>query len=256
MNTRILSRDTLARINRQTLRYPLAVAEKDYFLALVSQGISDSPLKNRIVFKGGTAIHHCYLEQSRFSEDLDFGSGDKTIAVDEVRSVIEANDFLSVKKFYQSTATIKLEKVQYSGLLDTPGSLKVEIDFLQDIVLPPCEMPYKNVWGVETNVRVMDLREICAEKIRAMSDRARHRDFYDLFMILKNHPIDLAEIVALVRKKEIRTPISKEKMLSNLETTKGDRDHELRTVRYVERVDDQALVGMIKRLPFTFLEKE
>jgi predicted nucleotidyltransferase component of viral defense system len=256
MSTRILSRDTLARINRTTLQYPLAVAEKDYFLALVSQIIHNSPLKDRIIFKGGTALHHCYLEQSRFSEDLDFGSLDKTITADEVRSVIEASDFLTVKKVFVSTATIKLEKVQYSGLLDTPGSLKVEIDYLQDVVLPPRDLPYRNAWGIETTVRVMDLREICAEKIRAMSDRARHRDFYDLFMILKNHSIDLTEITALIKRKEIRSPISQAKMLANLETTQGDREHELQTVRYAEPADDRALAAMIEQLPFTVIEKE
>lgn len=39
-------------------------------------------------------------------------------------------------------------------------------------------------------VRVMDIREITAEKIRAMSDRIRYRDFYDFAMILKKLAIN------------------------------------------------------------------
>ena len=31
-------------------------------------------LAESLVFKGGTALHHCYLPQHRFSEDLDFTS--------------------------------------------------------------------------------------------------------------------------------------------------------------------------------------
>lgn len=255
MKLAILTKREFEAINRRTLKYPLAIAEKDYFLALVSKIVYDSPLKDRIVFKGGTALHHCYLEQSRFSEDLDFGSLDKSITADDVRPVIEVNDFLAVKKEFVSTATIKFEKVQYSGVLETPNSLKLEIDYLQEVVLPAKDVPYKNVWGVETLVRVMDLREICAEKIRAMSDRARHRDFYDLFMILKNNRMDLVEIENLVRRKEIRSPITKEKMLANLETTKGDRENELQVVRYSEAVSDEELVDMIKKLPFTVIEK-
>lgn len=255
MKLSILTKREFEAINRQTLKYPLAIAEKDYFLALVSKIIYHSPLKDRIVFKGGTALHHCYIEQSRFSEDLDFGSIDKSITADEVRAVIEAYDFLTVKKEFVSTATIKFEKVQYSGLLEMPNSLKLEIDYLQDVVLPPQEVQYKNVWGIDTLVRVMDLREICAEKIRAMSDRARHRDFYDLFMILKSHRIDLAEIESLIRRKEIRSPITKEKMLANLETTKGDRENELQVVRYSENVSDQELANMINQLPFTVIGK-
>jgi predicted nucleotidyltransferase component of viral defense system len=71
----MLSRQQLEIINRKTLRYPLHIAEKDYLLALVLQLITDSPLGEKLVFKGGTAVHHCYLEQHRFSEDLDFSSG-------------------------------------------------------------------------------------------------------------------------------------------------------------------------------------
>ena len=71
----MLSRQQLEILNRKSLRYPLQIAEKDYILALVLQLISRSPLDKKLVFKGGTSLHHCYLEQQRFSEDLDFSSG-------------------------------------------------------------------------------------------------------------------------------------------------------------------------------------
>lgn len=54
----MLSRQQLEIINRKTLRYPLQIAEKDYLLALVLQLITDSPLGEKLIFKGGTAIHH------------------------------------------------------------------------------------------------------------------------------------------------------------------------------------------------------
>jgi predicted nucleotidyltransferase component of viral defense system len=59
-------------INRKTIKYPLQIAEEDYFLALAIQLVYDSFLSKKLIFKGGTAIHHCYLPQRRFSEDLDF----------------------------------------------------------------------------------------------------------------------------------------------------------------------------------------
>ncbi|UCC40275.1 MAG: nucleotidyl transferase AbiEii/AbiGii toxin family protein [Candidatus Aminicenantes bacterium] len=45
----------------------MADAEKDYFLAVILKMIYNSFLADSLVFKGGTAIHHCYLEQLRFS---------------------------------------------------------------------------------------------------------------------------------------------------------------------------------------------
>lgn len=59
-------------IRNKKLNYPLAIAEKDYFLAIVSKIIYNSPLREKLVFKGGTALHHTYLPELRFSEDLDF----------------------------------------------------------------------------------------------------------------------------------------------------------------------------------------
>ena len=195
----MLSRQQLEIINRKTLRYPLHIAEKDYLLALVLQLITDSPLGEKLVFKGGTAIHHCYLEQHRFSEDLDFSSGQYSVSFEEVQEVLTSMDYLEIKKHYQSNATIKIERLLYTGPLGHPNSIKVEIDFLQNVLLPVNRLPYRTAWGFEFPVRVMDIREICAEKIRAMSDRARYRDFYDMFLILEIHQPDLEEIIGYMR---------------------------------------------------------
>lgn len=74
----MITRQQLQIINRKQLGYPLDVAEKDYYLALAVKLIAESPLGETLVFKGGTAIHHCYLPQYRFSEDLDFTSLDRS----------------------------------------------------------------------------------------------------------------------------------------------------------------------------------
>ncbi len=120
----LLDKSTLVLINR-TLKYPLAIAEKDYFLAVVSKIIYDSPFRNRLIFKGGTALHHCYLDHYRFSEDLDFSSNQNPMSLDELRAIFKPYDFLSVKKDYLSKATIKIERLLFNGPLGQANSLKV-----------------------------------------------------------------------------------------------------------------------------------
>ena len=83
MKIALLSKSDLSIINKASLKYKLADAEKDYLLAIVSKMIYDSPLRDKLVFKGGTAIHHCYLDQTRFSEDLDFTSLDNAITLEK-----------------------------------------------------------------------------------------------------------------------------------------------------------------------------
>jgi len=246
----MLSRQQIEIINRKTLRYPLHIAEKDYLLALVLQLITDSPLGEKLVFKGGTAIHHCYLEQHRFSEDLDFSSGQRPVSFEEVQEVLTSLDYLEIKKHYQSNATIKIERLLYTGPLGQPNSIKVEIDFHQNVLLPVRRLPYRTVWGFEFPVKVMDIREICAEKIRAMSDRARYRDFYDMFLILEIHQPDLEEIIGYVWRKEIRHPISKTNIMKNWGITRAEKETERRTIYNSRPVDDHLIEEMIQNLPF------
>lgn len=246
----MLTRQQLEIINRKSLRFPLHIAEKDYFLALVMQIITTSSTGKTLIFKGGTALHHCYLDQYRFSEDLDFSSNKTPLPIEDVRKIFNDIDYLSIKKDYLSNATIKLEKLQYTGPLIQPNSLKVEIDFLQNVLLPPQTLTYHNVWGVDFTVAVMDIKEICAEKIRAMSDRARYRDFYDIYLLLEKYKLDLDEIVSYVKQKEIRGPITKASIQTNWKVIATEKEQEMGQIYYSRQVEDSQIEALIKGLPF------
>lgn len=245
----MLPRQQLELLNRKSFRYPLQVAEKDYMLALVLQLISQSPLGKKLVFKGGTSLHHCYLNQQRFSEDLDFSANQQPISLEEVRDVFGSVDYLTIKKHYQSTATLKIERLLYTGPIGFPNSIKIDIDVLQNVLLPVQEIPYRSAWGIEFPVRVMDIREICAEKIRAMSDRARYRDFFDVYLILKTHNLDLQEILGYVQQKEIRKPITKANILRNWKMTGEQKGIEKQAIYYSQPIEDSLIDGMLYSLP-------
>lgn len=246
----MLTRQQLEIINRKSLCYPLHIAEKDYFLALVMQIITASQTGKTLIFKGGTALHHCYLDQYRFSEDLDFSSNKTPLPIEDIRKIFDNINYLSIKKDYLSNATIKIEKLQYTGPLIQPNSLKVEIDFLQNVLLPPQTMTYHNVWGVDFTVAVMDIKEICAEKIRAMSDRARYRDFYDIYLLLKKYQLDLNEIVSYVKKKEVRRPITKASIQTNWKVIATEKEQEMGQIYYSKQVEDDEIEELINNLPF------
>lgn len=254
-NIQLITKGQLAMLNRQKLKYPLAIAEKDYFLALISKIIFESKIASKLVFKGGTALHHVYLPQLRFSEDLDFSSDSTIIELAEVKDIFSNFDFLEIKKDYVSDATVKIEKIQYIGPLGQTNSLKVEIDYLQNVVLAPIEMDYKNFYGVKTKVRAMDIREITAEKIRAMSDRARYRDYYDFVMILKKLTININEVLNLVRQKELRKTISTKSILNNWETARQDKQVDLQTIYYIEELSDQEIKSELVKLNFKDIKK-
>jgi len=59
-------------------RIPESVLERDYCLSWFLIGLSRSPLRDRLVFKGGTALKKCYFGDYRFSEDVDFTLTEET----------------------------------------------------------------------------------------------------------------------------------------------------------------------------------
>jgi len=244
----LLNRSDLNILNTRTLKYRLADAEKDYFLAIVSKIIYESPLRNKLIFKGGTAIYHCYLPQTRFSEDLDFTSIDKHITLEEVKAVFEPHDFLEVKDEYMSKATMKISRLMYRGPLGLPNSVKVEIDYAQNVVLPAKTLLYKNAWNINAHVEVMDIKEICAEKIRAASDRARYRDFYDLFMLFETVKLNIEELAVLIRQKEIRKPITQDSIRNNWKIARQERENELSRIYYARDLSEADISELIEKL--------
>jgi len=245
-----LTRQQLELINRRTLRYPLQIAEKDYFLALAIKLIYNSSLKDNLIFKGGTALHHCCIEQKRFSEDLDFTSLDPKISFDEVVSILEAGGIFRAKKAYQSKCTIKIERLQYLGLLGQPGNIKLEIDFHQNVVLPGVKIKYKNVWKVDAFPVVMDQREMCAEKLRAVSQRARYRDFYDLYFLIERLKTDHKKALDVLKKKEIRTPIIASNIAKNWSIAEEQKEGDLGGIYCSEEIANKDIEKMIHKIQF------
>lgn len=250
----LLTRQQLELLNRRTLRYPLAIAEKDYFLALALMIIAQSPLNDILVFKGGTALHHCYLPQHRFSEDLDFTALRHDLTLDDVVAVLEADGLFTAKKVYSSTATLKIERLLYTGVLGHASSIKIEIDQVQNVVLPAQPVAYHNVWNIDLTLPVMDIREVCAEKLRAACQRARYRDFYDLYLILETFALNFEEVVALLKQKEIRKPIRRQAMLANWQVASEQQTGDLKSIYCTRTIANEQITALLTSLQFTDIE--
>jgi predicted nucleotidyltransferase component of viral defense system len=102
----------------------------------------------------------------------------------------------------------------------------------------------------------MDIREIYAEKIRAMSQRARYRDFYDFYLVTQEHRIDLDETIRLVQQKEMRKPISKASILRNWRIASEQRREEIDLIYYGHDIfsNEQGIEELLVRLPFETID--
>ncbi len=205
---------------KEERRIPEAVLEKDYCLSWFLVGMSATPLKDILVFKGGTAIKKCYIPDYRFSEDLDFTLREETPFeviqghLDEVFRRTEEASGVKIRfsrydrHSHENSHTFYLA---YEGPL--PGAagkeVKVDITIRERIVFPVSTLPvlkaYTEYRDLPTDavVGVYSLNEIAAEKIVALFDPARNepRDLYDLWHLSGNRLVKPAELIEAVRAK-------------------------------------------------------
>ena len=187
------------------------VVEKDYVLGWVLWGIGTDPLLHRTwVFKGGTCLKKCYIETYRFSEDLDFTvleegpieQGEVTEAISGVLDRVNQEsgiDFAVRFPAYQRRRTGRSAEVRvyYRGPRNTPSPASVKFDLTKDelVVCPPnlrsINHDYPDVLPPPGQVRCYSFEEVFAEKLRAMGERSRPRDLYDIVNLFRRtdlHP--------------------------------------------------------------------
>jgi predicted nucleotidyltransferase component of viral defense system len=195
-------------------RIPEAVLERDYCLSWFLVGLSRSPLRNSLAFKGGTALKRCYFADYRFSQDLDFTLANatslETVLVELEKIFAEVRQASGViisysredRKSHQNSHTFYLT---YEGPL--PGTavkeVKVDITIDERLVLPLQERQvlkgYEEYADLpkDATILVYSLEEILAEKVIALADRARNepRDLYDVWYLTDRENMDLAALI-------------------------------------------------------------
>lgn len=176
------------------------IVEKDYVLGWLLWGIATDPILGQTwVFKGGTCLKKCFVETHRFSEDLDFTLlPDGPISPEEVASILTPMlDRLSeISGIDFSVRSPRLQegrrsqtgqgRIYYRGPRGTPmpESVKLDLDRSEVVVRPPVLRPighpYSDRFSETDMVRCYAFEELFAEKIRAMTERCRPRDLYDI----------------------------------------------------------------------------
>lgn len=190
---------------------PANIIEKDYVLGWLLAGISNhQELNKKWIFKGGTCLKKCYFETYRFSEDLDFtitsqehinqdfllGTFNKIANWIYDNTGIEIpKDRISFEIFKNSRGSISVEgKISYKGPLQPGGDLpRIKLDLTADeiLVLSPVSRmvhhPYSDKPSEGIYILCYCFEELFAEKIRALGERLRPRDLYDVIHLYRHN---------------------------------------------------------------------
>ena len=199
------------------------VVEKDYVLGWLLWGIgSDPELSEQWAFKGGTCLKKCYVETYRFSEDLDFTvlpTG--PVNAEDVEPILvrvldrvgqeSGINFAQRPPRFRTAAPGRYTegRVYYVGPRQTPTVASVKLDLsgaevvARPTVVQTISHPYPDGLPDPGTVRCYALEEVFAEKIRAMGERGRPRDLYDIVNLFRHDDLrgERRLIVSVLREK-------------------------------------------------------
>jgi predicted nucleotidyltransferase component of viral defense system len=205
----VISKQELLQL-RTEWQLDIGVIEKDYVLGWMLAAIAAEPtIAEHWIFKGGTCLRKCYYETYRFSEDLDFtvidgGPEDP----DELISIFQR---ISAWLLQQSGIELLVEdrafvqrhnlrgnpttqgRLAYRGPNRQPTLPKLKLDITRDEVLieRPVLRSIVHSYGDHPlptdGVLCYSLAELAAEKTRALAERCRPRDLYDV-VHMHRHP--------------------------------------------------------------------
>ena len=201
------------------------VVEKDYVIGWTLWGIgADACLSGSWAFKGGTCLKKCYMETGRLSEDLDFtvlpgGLSEASRLVPTLMAVLGRVYQESGIDFQGRDPVVRprpagrsLEvRVYYRGPRQAPSvaSLRLDVTTAESVLLPtvprPISHPFPDLLPAPATVPCYSFEEVFAEKLRAMGERARPRDLYDIVTIFERQRTSLrADIIRKVYEEKCR----------------------------------------------------
>ena len=178
------------------------MVEQDLIIyrALISI-FSDHFLRNNLAFRGGTALHKLFLSpQPRYSEDIDLVQ----IHPGPIKPILfrlgEVLEWLPNRTTQQKKHSNKLIFRVESEIPPVQQiRLKVEINCFEHFnVLGLQEVPFsmKNSWfSGEAMLTTYRLEELVGTKVRALYQRKKGRDLFDLYMVLKTSKLNVKQVL-------------------------------------------------------------
>ena len=185
----------------------MLMVEQDLIIcrALVSI-FSDDFLRENLAFRGGTALHKLFLQpQARYSEDIDLVQ----IKPGPIKPIMfrlgEVLEWLPNRSTQQKRHSNKMLFKMDSEIPPVQQiRLKVEINCMEHFnVMGLQEVPFRveSGWFTgEAQLTTYHLEELAGTKLRALYQRKKGRDLFDLYLALSTRELDAEKILECYRK--------------------------------------------------------
>jgi predicted nucleotidyltransferase component of viral defense system len=185
---------------------------------------NDPHISEALIFRGGTALNKLFLKPpSRYSEDIDFvqkNSNPIGQTIDAIRELFKP--WLGDPKWKITDRSAKLI-YKYESINKMPAKLKIEINTTEHFqVLPLKTVPFtvaSDWFNGASNIITYELDELMATKLRALYQRRKGRDLFDLWFVAQNNLINVDRVFEIFKKYCVHDNyhFSRDEFLKNLE---------------------------------------
>ena len=180
-------------------RIPLGMVEKNYVLTTVLKRIYESDFRNKLAFKGRTALYKLYLHK-RFSVDLDFTELAE-IQTDALKKVVEQPDIKSRVKGIDPIGNSIRMTLGYTSVLEFANRIFLDISQRERPVMPLVEKSIHSPFFESFDALTFQVDELLAEKLRALMQRKKPRDYLDVYYIAESEAADFGKAVEIAEVK-------------------------------------------------------
>ncbi len=195
---------------------------------------SDEFLRENLAFRGGTALHKLYLNPApRYSEDLDLVQ----IQPGPIKPIMER--LKDVITFFEEPRKTQVKGHGAKALHRFTSEyeeirlrLKLEINCKEHFnVLDWVDFPFEveSEWfSGKAAIRTYSINELLGTKLRALYQRSKGRDLFDLDYSRLNMKLDINQIIKCFKEYTIfatgKRPPSKKEFLMNIEEKENNPD--------------------------------
>ncbi|MDR1122250.1 MAG: nucleotidyl transferase AbiEii/AbiGii toxin family protein [Dysgonamonadaceae bacterium] len=194
---------------------------------------NDDYLAKHLAFRGGTALHKLYLQpQLRYSEDIDLvqiNAEPIKETIDKIREVLLFLGEPKIKQKAHNNTLIFRFNSEISPVV--PIRLKVEINTREHfnvLELKKHDFSINNQWfSGNCSVTTYHLEELLGTKLRALYQRRKGRDLFDLYKAISIQMVDIKNIIRCYREYigfVVDNPPTQKEYLQNMELKMQDKE--------------------------------
>lgn len=221
-----------------------AQVEQDLIISRsIVELFSDELINKSLAFRGGTALHKLYLTpQVRYSEDIDLVQLNSEPIVAVLKSIREKPGPIlgtkrTVKQHIHNNSVIYRFESSSAPVINM--RLKIEINTREHFnVLGLIGIPYsvENSWFTgQCTITGYELEELLGTKLRALYQRRKGRDLFDLYWALSNCKVDTEKVIECYKTYmafSVEHPPTKKQFLINMQEKITDQEfiHDIQSI--------------------------